>query len=279
MKTKESNLLRDTAKAATAGLLAGYVTSPVVTEFYLHRSLAHNTYTLNRPARALSWLTCRAMGFSPSTWAIRHRLHHTPMDSQEPTKPVTALKTAVASGIGSLKLAEKALGDPAVLPHIQYPGGPPDPVIDSSTPAPKVRFQNKADAWLSRHPIAEKLVPLAAIGAVAVARKISGRQGAVTSGLEAAGFVAGLGVGTFGPAVIAASYPERRDGYTNAAEAGRDMGPVGQVVYGSFALHAAHHAAPHLSEPPGVHPLNRDLIYGAALELVGAGTAHDGQPA
>jgi len=277
MSDRTPELGKKALKSAALGLAVGYLASPVTTEKYLHLSLAHDTYTLSPKLKFLSWLACRGSGFSPTTWAVSHRLHHSPFDSQPKSNPAQALIAALKSGVGNRAVAEEAIADPQKLPHIIYASSRQDPIIDISGSKPQLRFQNSFDEWLSRHPLLEKAMPIATIATLTALRVSTTNRRPIAATVESAGFTLGYATGAFTPG-IAASYPERRDGYANPSQAGRDFGSLGQFIIGGYALHASHHQAPHLAQPPNTSALNRDVWYGRALEALGLGTRHDGQP-
>lgn len=268
----------ETLKAAGQGVAAGYATSPLLVELYLHRSLAHDTYKMHPKLKSVCWLGARMLGFSPTTWSLKHRLHHSSADGSKAPRPaISAVLHVIGNGFSNGATAEKTLQDKSLHPHLQFPGcEDDDPVLRKNGDGLSLKFQNPLDETLSRHPLAEKLLPIGMIAAGAAYGRLRHNEKGVGPILRSSARVAGFIAGNFGPALIAAGYPEIRDGYPSASEAGRDMGNVAQAVYGSFALHRSHHEAPHLSEPPASNNFNRDRLVDRALQLLHLGAPKDG---
>ena len=277
MRKQMKRVTRTAALAGLAGLVAGYKTSPITAEHYLHEHLSHNTWTFdNKPVKFASWLAFRATGLSPTPWAVKHRVHHSPFDSQDPNPRFKAVGVAIRAVLTSTAEAERTIADPETLSHITYEGNVADPLIDTNGDAPKLIFQNGLDKWLSRHPVLERAIPVATIAVLSAAGTVGLKRGLTESIAGSTALVAGFAATTYLPGLVAA-YPERKDGYSTATEAGRDLPDRYQKIFGHYALHNAHHEAPHLSVPPGVIPENRDLKASQFMAAQGLGHSHDGQ--
>ncbi len=277
MQKRVKKYVRTAALSGVAGFIAGYKTSPTTTEHYLHKHLGHNTFTFDSKAvKRASWAAFRATGLSPTPWAVKHRIHHSPLDSQEPNTRSRALSAAVRAVLTNRVEAERAIADPETLRHITYRDGVADPLIDTTGESPSLKFQNTLDEWLSRHPVLERAAPIATIAILSAAGTACLKKPLSESVVGSTAFVAGFAAATYLPGLIAA-YPERKDGYRSPTEAGIDLPDHYQRVFGNYALHASHHLGPHLSDPPGVVSYNRDLRTSQFLEVHGLGHAHDGQ--
>jgi hypothetical protein len=277
MREQIKRVTRTAAIAGLTGLVAGYKSSPTTTEHYLHKHLSHNTYSFDSKAvKFASWLAFRSTGLSPTPWAVKHRVHHSPFDSQDPKSRLKAVGVAIRSVITTTAEAERTVADPEKLRHITYGGTVADPLIDTKGDSPKLMFQNKFDKWLSSHPVLERAMPVATIAVLSAAGKVGLKRGLTESIAGSTALVAGFAATTYLPGLVAA-YPERKDGYSTPTEAGRDLPDRYQMIFGHYALHSAHHLAPHLSDPPGVIPQNRDLKASQFMAAHGLGHSHDGQ--